>query len=334
MAFLEKIKKHAKTIWTIVFLFLLAGFIFLFQFSNNKSANTLQKQTEVDRNKKEEKNEEFSFAILGDTQLFDLPESKGGFVKAVRNIANYNTSFVMTVGDLIQGCETSETCENKYEKWKRIAKIIPVRIYPVMGNHDRVDKKIADEIWQKSFKLPDNGPRGYEELVYSFDFKNSHFIILNSEKPRLHRVDIIQREWLENNLRENKLENVFIFFHEPALPSSYKINQSLDIYKKDRDALWKIIDKYNVTAVFNGHEHIYSRRLITSSLFPEATNNIYQFIVGNTDAYERLAPKQSESVDFNYKDQNFVIVNIEGKKIAVNLYSINGALVDKFQFSK
>jgi len=312
---------------------LIIGFIILFHFSGNRSVIDVQRQVVVDKSEKVIDNN-FSFAILGDTQLFDLPESKGGFIKAVKNIAKWDVSFVMTVGDLIQGCETSDECENKYEKWKEVAKIIPVRIYPVMGNHDRMDKKIADKMWQESFRLPDNGPRGYEELVYSFNFKNSHFVVLNSEKPHLHEIDINQREWLENDLKKNKLENTFIFFHEPAFPASYKINQSLDTYKKDRDDFWKIIDEYNVTAVFNGHEHIHTRRLINGEIFLEAKNSIYQFIVGNTDAYEQFASEQSDKVDFHYDDQSFMIVEVDSQKIAMNLYSVEGELINTFNYSK
>lgn len=327
-------KKNAKIFWLVFGFLSLAGFIFLFQISSKKSVIAPQRQFKESVDKKETDNKNFSFAVLGDTQLFNLPESKGGFVKTVKNIVDQHASFVMTVGDLIQGCETADKCRSEYEKWKEIAKNIPVRIYPVMGNHDRFDKKIADELWQESFELPNNGPQGYDELVYSFDFNNSHFVVLNSEKPHLHEIDAVQREWLENDFKENKMENTFVFFHEPAFPSSYKIGQSLDIYKKDRDDFWKIIDKYNVTAVFNGHEHIHSRRLINSQIFPEAKNDVFQFIVGNTDAYERFAPQQAEYVDFSFKDQNFVIVDVDGDKITVNLYSIEGDLINKFQFSK
>ena len=238
----------------------------------------------------------------------------------------------MTVGDLVQKCETSDECENEYEKWHSIAKKIPVRIYPVMGNHDLANEKTADRMWQDYFKLPKNGPQGYEELTYSFDFKKSHFVILNSEKPRLHRVDAVQRKWLENDLKENKAENVFVFFHEPAFPGSYGIGKSLDIYEKDRDALWAIIDKYNVTAVFNGHEHIYSRRIIDTSVFPGAVNNIRQFIVGNTDAYERVAFKQPNNVDFSYDDQCYAIINIRDENITLYLYTVDGNLIETFRF--
>ena len=51
-----------------------------------------------------------------------------------------------------------------------------------MGNHDRVGENKADSIYQKVFAMPTNGPSGYSELTYSFDFENSHFVVLSSDK--------------------------------------------------------------------------------------------------------------------------------------------------------
>jgi cytolysin (calcineurin-like family phosphatase) len=228
-----------------------------------------------------------------------------------------------------------------YKLWKNIAKPILPITYEVVGNHDRIvgNKKYseqtkADQSWQNYFTLPTTGPAGYDEFTYSFDVGNSHFVVLDTEKPKEHKIGQDQLDWLEKDLAANQKDNTFIFYHEPAFPMSYKIGQSLDVHKNYRDALWTIIDKYNVTAVFNGHEHIFSRQSIESDDFPAAKNEIYQFIIGNTDALEKQDVVIGSQVDYYHKGHNFVMVNVDGKEITVNLFSVDGELVNSFNFSK
>ena len=284
--------------------------------------------------------EHFSFAVLGDTQNFELPADTGSFVKAVGQVEKMKPDLVMTVGDLVQSCGATIKCVD-YKLWKNIAKPILPITYEVVGNHDRIvsnsddtKKAAADKQWQSYFNLPTNGPAGYEKLTYSFNVGNSHFVVLDTEKPVEHEIGPDQLAWLENDLANNTKENTFIFYHEPAFPMSYKIGQSLDYHAKERDALWSILDKYNVTAVFNGHEHIYSRQLINQAQFPAATNTIQQFIIGNTDAYEKQNVKISGSVPYYNEGYDFCMVDVNGKQITVKLFSVDGALVDSYTFSK
>ena len=282
----------------------------------------------------------FSFIVLGDTQNFELPESSGGFMKAVKQIEKMKPALVMTVGDLVQSCGYTIKCVD-YKLWKNIDKPILPITYEVQGNHDRIvsnsdenRQEQADKKWQNYFNLPTNGPQGFEEFTYSFNVGNSHFIILDTEKPLEHEIGQDQLDWLEKDLTSNKKDNTFVFYHEPAFPMSYKIKQSLDVHKDMRDALWTILDKYDVTAVFNGHEHIYSRQQIDQDDFPAEKNGIYQFIIGNTDAYEKSNVTISDKVDYYHKGYDFVRVDVNGKEITVKLFSVGGDLIDSFTFSK
>ncbi len=283
--------------------------------------------------------EHFSFAVMGDTQMFNFPGNTGSLQKAVNQIRKINPSLVMTVGDLIQGCNTSDKCMN-YKIWKSVVKPLLPITYEVVGNHDRIvgnsnpHKVAADKDWQSFFNLPTNGPDGYSEFVYSFNVGNSHFVVLDSEKPKEHIIGQEQLDWLEKDLSVNKQDNTFVFYHEPAFPMSYKVGQSLDVRKDQRDALWAILDKYDVTAVFNGHEHIFSRQNIDANFFPNAKSKIYQFIIGNTDASERQNVAIGNQVNYYHQGHDFVMVDVAGKEITVKLFSVDGELINSFTFSK
>jgi len=283
--------------------------------------------------------EHFSFAVLGDTQMFNFPGNTGSFRKAVDSITGLNPTLVMTVGDLIQGCNTSDKCMN-YKMWKNIAKPLLPITYEVVGNHDRIvgnsaaHKAAADKAWRNFFNLPENGPSGFEKMTYSFDVGNSHFVVLDTEKPKEHEIGQDQLDWLERDLSDNVKENTFVFYHEPAFPMSYKVGQSLDIRPERRDALWTILDRHNVTAVFNGHEHIYSREDIGSDIFPAAKNDIRQFIIGNTDATEKQFVRIASQVTYYHQGYDFVMVDVNGREITVRLLGVDGTPVDTFTFSK
>lgn len=268
-----------------------------------------------------EKSDSFSFAILGDTQKFDPSDSEGGLQKAVKNIQEKNVEVVMTEGDLLGSCDGKSSCEKKLGEWKNVLGTLYSKTYEIMGNHDRSGGEKADALWQKFFELPENGPEGYKELSYSFDFQNSHFVVLNSEKPKEHAVDKIQRDWLEKDLQDSQKDNKFVFFHEPAYPVSSKIDESLDAEPTDRDALWQILKDKKVTAVFNGHEHIASRKKI---------DGVTQFVFGNTDSFDHDLPKK-DVAEYSYQGKNYGIVEVNGKEVTVNVYSVDGSSLDSFK---
>jgi predicted phosphodiesterase len=274
---------------------------------------------EADEQKEKNK---FSFAILGDTQYFK-PGVTGSFQKAVGNIKKLNPDAVFAMGDLVSSCDKKAECEGKFNAWKGVLGELYPKAYMVQGNHDRVGKEDADSAWQEIFSLPTNGPAGFSELAYSFDKGNSHFIILDSEKPKENMINEVQRKWLDNDLNANKKENIFVFFHEPAYPTNSKIDEALDVNPNDRDELWNILASHKVTAVFSGHEHIQARSKI---------RGIYQFIYGNTQSFNHLAPKPGTS-EYSYIGEGFGMVEVNGKDITVKTYGVGGNLLNSFNLS-
>ena len=61
----------------------------------------------------------FTFAILGDTQYFKAGNPNGNFQKAMANITRLNPDLVFAVGDLIGSCDGDNKCSKKYSDWKQ-----------------------------------------------------------------------------------------------------------------------------------------------------------------------------------------------------------------------
>lgn len=266
----------------------------------------------------------FSFAIIGDTQYFKSTNLNGYFQKAVKDITTMNPDFVIATGDLVGSSENYSEYAKKFSDWKKIDAPLLSKTYAAIGNHDNISGK-GEKAWQDAFNFPTNGPSGYSETVYSLDFKNSHFVFLNSDHEKEHLVDGNQRTWLEQDLAKNKKENIFVIVHEPAYPVSSKITESLDKNPGERDALWHILKKYDVTAVFSGHEHIMSRRKV---------DGIYQFVFGNTDAFDHDLPAAGIAEYAIQGQGRFGIAQVSGEEITVKTYSTENKELNSFTFSK
>ncbi|MDD5489257.1 MAG: metallophosphoesterase [Candidatus Moranbacteria bacterium] len=274
-----------------------------------------------------------TFAVMGDTQRFEAGIANGSLQTAVKQIKKKKVQAVVAMGDLKGDCYDDDSCLSNFNSWKSAMSPIYKKTYAVMGNHDRLYSG-ADALWQSVFNLPTNGPENYSELAYAFNKGDSHFVVLNSSKPNDYAVDSNQRNWLEQDLSRNKKMNVFVFFHMPAFPVSSHIGSALDVYPAERDALWEILDRHKVTAVFSGHEHIFSRKKIDSSVFSGATKSIYQFTVGNTDSIAYAAPQEGLSEYYNL-EKHFLIVKTSKKKIVTELYSATtGKKLNSFSFRK
>jgi len=92
-----------------------------------------------------------------------------------------------------------------------------------------------------------------EKAMYSFEYGNAKFIALPWPKVS---SDPEKLKWLEEELIAGQGRHIFIYKHRPDYTVGVKSYE--DVEGKETEAT-KLYDKYNVTAVFSGHDHIYYR---------------------------------------------------------------------------
>ena len=136
----------------------------------------------------------------------------------------------------------------KKSAWKKFEEIeSPIiqnsRLYPAYGNHELHSKTMA-----KDFSLPNNGK------WYSVELMNIHFLVIDNFSN--YTIGSEQYQWLENDLK-NCAKNKFrvVIMHLPVYSSGPHNTQ----VKKLRKNLVPLFEKYNVSIVFNAHNHCYEK---------------------------------------------------------------------------
>ena len=172
--------------------------------------------------------------------------------------------------------------------------------YPVVGNHEL--ERDADLEYLRAYNkggtsLPHivrKGPPGGEETIYSFDWGDNHFVVINQyfdgHSDRGTDGEIVPElmKWLKEDLARNGKKYTFVFGHEPlvAIPDmdNGRIRHqgdSLDKYPKSSFQFYQLLCQFKVNAYFCGHTHNASVAKI---------NDLWQIDVGHVRGLEATIP--------------------------------------------
>lgn len=192
-------------------------------------------------------------------------------------------------------------------------------LYLVIGNHELYDESYSPHseavmtcLCQTAYQdfiqshvsssfMPDitslNNP-SYNNLAYSFtaDGGKSLFVVLDgffvNQCPTVAyqgsgSLDETQLNYLKETLSASTAKTKFVIVHNPAFePTDQAYHACWD---PTMCTFWKYINDYNVTAVLNGHTHLFSRVLIDSKFDSSNpgfhfTKSIPQIVAGTCGA--------------------------------------------------
>ena len=98
--------------------------------------------------------------------------------------------------------------------------------------------------------------------IFSFDYENCHFVIINSPNQFRGPREIKQANWLEADLKENRSKRIFLFSHYPLYVSNPKEPESYDnVDEPGRSWLINLIETYKPEALFTAHVHNFGTML-------------------------------------------------------------------------
>ncbi len=213
---------------------------------------------------------DFTFGVFGDSRPGNRPYSP--VLEAIAwEMGGHEVSFVLGTGDYIEGSTNPTAVRRQWDGFftglapLQAQREIPVALAP--GNHDIVGVRRNAEIFREYFN----------HLYFSFDYRECHFIILDSETVGSEgRITGAQLEWLKEDLSgASDAKFIFVALHRPLFPTGPHVGSSLDAHPSDRDALHALFVEHGVSAVFAGHEHLYNH---------QERDGIHYFITGGAGA--------------------------------------------------
>ncbi len=213
----------------------------------------------------------FRFAVFGDSKILpEHPQWQGNVVlsQIIGMINRDAPALVIYLGD---GPDRGGPIENMRAFRKALEKLNPAW-HPAIGNHEVLDgagpdgkKGDGEENFISVFadKLPVQDGLGRKVSYYSFDYLESHFIVLDTAWPGSEKYGLFpgssQWQWLVQDLEAARPKNrhIFVFGHQPPLNPSAP-GYSWNNPKAAGDFL-QLCRQYRVKAVFSGHYHAFKR---------------------------------------------------------------------------
>ena len=246
--------------------------------------------------------------------------------------------YIIAGGDLVGGSTSDSAYTSQLQNFKGImTAYYPMKmILPGFGNHEEIGSynNSHEKIFQNIFnEFPKTSSlNGYYNTVYYVDDGDVRLIMLNSDfQGQSHEIANAQLDWLKSSTKAGNNMIKIAFLHEPAYPTGANIGYSLDVLPAKRDDFWQVIDNNNVMALFCGHEHNYSRRIIDKSFSSLYTRPVNQITAGTAGApiYTQYTSKKGVVVPPN-PVYHFAIIDIGKSSTTITAISIDSKVIDKF----
>lgn len=272
-----------------------------------------------------------SFIYFGDAQN----DIKSRWSRTIRGAFQQmpKANFLLHAGDLVNSRNRDHEWGEWYYAGGWIYSTMPSIATP--GNHEYSNNKAGvytlSEHWKPTFTLPENGPEGYEETVYYFDYQGTRFISLNSplfNKSEEYRA--AQVEWLQSILENNEQKWTIVTMHHPVFSTARGRNS--EALKKH---LQPIFEEYKVDLVLQGHDHSYGRgtnlpigksgkNTIDGPIYVVSVSGPKMYPLGLDDWIQRGAANT----------QLYQLIHIDGDLLRFEAYTVDDQLYDAFELKK
>lgn len=257
------------------------------------------------------KDSPFSIAAYGDNKSGPF-----NYRRVAKLIYSKQPNFVFHNGDFVQR-------GNVYRQWEKLffnparVMINHIPLFGAIGNHEDNAPN-----YYNYFSFPGN------ERWYSFDFGNSHFIILDTEESLIQEGSD-EIKWLINDLENRTATWTFVGSHHPPFTAGGNYYRKSRLVRKN--LLHPIFEKYGVDVVFSGHDHNYERSEPIVS--KDGENPVTYIVCGNGGTPLRYIGHR-EWTHYAERVFGFVLVNIEGSRLHFQAFNIDNEVIDEFTLDK
>lgn len=259
----------------------------------------------------------FSFVVYGDTR------SNGRrHLKLVRRLRGEHVDFSLMTGDMIN----KGSSKREWNEFFAIERewLMGTPMFPTIGNHDRQGRARRADSFRKFFAIPDDA--GESKRYYAFTYGNARFLMLDSN---LHGREFRrQTEWMTRQLRnaseDVSVQHIFAVAHHPLY--SIALHGGNESVRQEWEPLFK---EFGVTAVFSGHDHVYSRA---------EAGGIHYFVTGGGGAPLYRRKKRSSPIDVEATKsfeavQHYLRVIVVDEQVRVEAVRLDGTLIETTEWT-
>ncbi|ANE46231.1 metallophosphoesterase [Paenibacillus swuensis] len=262
------------------------------------------------------------FLYFADSQASDLKGYQlwGNTVQKAMD-EHPDAQFVMHAGDMVD----KGYLENEWNMWYSTAQeqLLKTTLVSVIGNHEYSDKT-GNSDFNAHFNQAGNGLENLKGTNFSFNYKNAHFVVLNSERDYE-----AQKEWLEKDLAQSKSKWTIAMFHRGPYGSIY---DTLDVRN-----LWApVLEANGVDLVLNGHDHIYLRThpMKGGKIVPDGQGTNYVVAGSTGPKFYSLTERPWQKVTDAELTQMYASIEITKNTLTFITKTVGGRVVDSFTLGK
>jgi acid phosphatase type 7 len=254
----------------------------------------------------------FSFVVFGDTR-----SNHADHQRVVERIRGEVPDFLLGTGDMVNEGGSESDWQRFFDIERDLLR--DNVLFPIIGNHDRQGRGRTADNYRKYFAVPENSPD--PERYYAATFGNARILGLDSNSYSFALTD--QTAWIERQLQAARLdpniEHIFVAMHHP--PFSVALHGG---HKELREAWTPLFETYQVTAVFSGHDHVYSRG---------EKNGVRYFVTGGGGAPLYPRKRRSDTLDeavtaYFERVHHYVRVHVVGNFIEATAIRADGSIIE------
>jgi len=269
------------------------------------------------------------FLFFGDSQASDAAGFALWRETLLRGAADApDAEFIVHAGDIVDhGHE-----EEQWNLWFAAAQdvLMNTTLVGIVGNHEVTGENPDAEgdegqDFLSHFNFPENGIDPLKGTNYSFDYKNIHFAVLNSEYYFEE-----QRDWLRDDLAGTDRPWKIVLFHRGPYGSYYSTEQVKTYWTP-------VFDEFGVDLVLNGHDHVYMKSYPMKGGVPVEPGEGTVYVIGGSSGpkfYDRVEQPWQEKV-YDRNIQIYSTVEVDGNALTLVAKAIDtGEEIDRFTLRK